>query len=62
MRELGLSKSVFDFSTRGSREVVDETYPLGFLEHLAKVIAVLLITPCDAVRLTTLAGRPTARF
>ena len=50
------------FLYSGSREVVDETYPRGFLEHLAKVIAVLLITPCNAVRLTTLAGRPTARF
>ena len=45
-----------------SREVIDETYPGRFLEHLAKVIAVLLIIPCDAVRLTTLAGRTTARF
>ena len=50
------------FLYSGSREVVDETYPRGFLEHLAKVIAVLLITPCDAVRLTTFAGRTTTRF
>ena len=48
----------FRFLYSDSREVIDETYPRGFLEHLAKVIAVLLITPCDAVRLTNPCGSP----
>ena len=37
------------FLYSNSGEVVDEIHPRGFLEHLAKVIAGLLITPCDAV-------------
>src|SRR5207248_11480998 len=48
---VGIEQKRLRFLYSDSREVVDETYPGRFLKHLAKVIAVLLITPCDAVRL-----------